>query len=1132
MSTENNYTLLLQKLRDFKRKYYRNLILKGLIYFSAVFLVSYLTVAVLEYFGRFDTGVRTFLFYSFIASNTFIIGRYILWPALSLFGLRKSLTYAKAAEIIGKHFSEVKDKLINTLQLKEQAGLAQQDPLKRQLIEASVAQKTMELKPVPFVSAVDYRKNRKYLKYALIPLVVLIVLMARSPKMLSESTQRLVEYNKYFEADAPFKFLLKNDSLVAIRQQDFTVNVQINGTELPKDVYLVVDGNPYKMNLKSKTDFSFILKSVQKDMNLNFSANGFMSKPYALKVLPRPTLQKFDVQLEYPAYLGKKTETLQNTGDLTIPAGTIVKWKFYTENTDNIEFAFNGNTGKAKREGENYYTFQSRFLKDDSYSLKTSNKYLRNSDSIRYMVNVIPDAYPDIKVEQAQDSVHLKNLYFSGEISDDYGLNHLAFKYHFTKTEDSLKIRQPEKSINIQITPGKLLQSFYYAWDMNGVDIKPGDELEYYFEVWDNDGVNGSKFTRSQKNFFKAPSQKEREQNTEALNKEMENKMEMAIRQSTQLQKEMQDTKMRLMDKKTLDWQDKKAIDEMLKKQKELENTVEDIQKQYNKSLQQQNEFNKMDQQILDKHKQLQDLFNQVMDEKTKKMFEELQKLMEQNNKDAVEKQIDKMKFNDKEVQKELDRMMSLFKQLQFEQKLKETSDKLDKLSKKQEDLSKETENKDKKNDGKDQKNGNDANKDEQQKELEKKQDELKQEFQDIKKDIEDLDKKNEELDHKNDMKNDEQDQKDVDQEMQNSKENLEKKQNKKASKSQKNASDKMQKMSKKMKQMAEEMQAKEHEEDYQTLRQILENLVYVSFEQEDLMNEFKTTTQYNPHYIELAQRQRKLKEDAKLIEDSLQALSKRVMEIRSFVNKEIGAVNFNMDNAVDELGHRNTAQARSNQQFAMTSLNNLALMLSETMEQMQQQMQQDQQSKGGKTCNKPKKKKGPGMKQMEQLQKEISDQIKQMKDGQKQGKGGQQLSKELAETAMKQEALRRQLQKMEEEMKKNGQKPGNELDDIQEKMKKNEKDLVNKNITEETIKRQQEIMVRMLESEKSEKKQEMDPERESHTSDNKNNPNPPLLEKYLQMKQKEVELLHTVPPGLNPYYREKVKTYFQDLKN
>jgi len=166
MAFEDNYTLLITKLRDFKRKYYRNQIIKGGIYFVAILLVSFLTVTALEFFGRFDTTVRTILFYSFIAANAFILGRFMVWPALSLFGMRKSLSYAKAADIIGRHFSEVKDKLLNTLQLKEQAGFAQLDPLKRELIEASVNQKITELRPIPFVKAVDYSKNRKYLKYA------------------------------------------------------------------------------------------------------------------------------------------------------------------------------------------------------------------------------------------------------------------------------------------------------------------------------------------------------------------------------------------------------------------------------------------------------------------------------------------------------------------------------------------------------------------------------------------------------------------------------------------------------------------------------------------------------------------------------------------------------------------------------------------------------------------------------------------------------------------------------------------------------------------------------------------------------------------------------------------------------
>ena len=997
--------------------------------------------------------------------------------------------------------------------------------------------------------------------------------------------------------EAPFRFILKNDSLSVVRLADFPVNVQVKGSELPAEVYLVVDGNPYKMNLKSKTDFGYTLRNVQKDITFQFSANGFESEPYVLKALPKPTLQKFEVALNYPAYINKKNDILQNTGDITIPEGTTVNWKFYTENIDKIEFAFNDRSGEAKRMGENEFSFGNRFLHDDSYILKTANKYLHNTDSIHYQVNVIPDAYPEIKVEQQQDSNNLKMFYFSGEISDDYGLNKLEFRYRFTKSDDSGRVNQPEKTIYVPISQGKLLQPFYYPWDLSPLHIKPGEEIEYYFQVWDNDGVNGSKFTRSQKNFFNAPTVKELEQNAEAENKDLENKMEFAIDQAKQLQKEMNDMKMKLMDKKNIDWQDKKALEDMMKKQQELKNTVEDIQKEYNKNLQKQNEFNRMDAQMLEKHQELQKMFEQIMDEKTKKMFEELQRLMEQNDKDQVQNQLDKMNFNDKELQKELDRMEQLYKKLEFEQKMQQTENKLDTLSKKQENLASETEKADKKDDAKksdaskkndsksdnkksddakknDSKSGDDVKKDDnksqdarsgenkenkdskasdknskesKQEQLEKKQEQLNKDFEDVKKDIGDLEKKNEELDKKEAMPDSKDQQQDISKDMQNSAQSLQKEQNKKASKSQKSAAEKMKKMSESMKKMQLSMEAQEHEEDYRAIRQLLENLLYVSFQQEDVMNGYKSTPQYNPRYVELGEKQRHLKDDSKLIEDSLNALSKREMKIKSYVNKEMGLVNFNMDQSIADLGLRNTGQAISHQQFAMTSLNNLALMLEEAMKGMQEQMKEDQQMQMKPGAGKKSKKKGdnsgPSMETMKELQKELGEQIQKYKDAHSkegkegkpgsegEGKNGDQSSKELAEYAAKQEAIRRQIQKMKDELEKNGAKAG-DLGQMQKEMDQNEKDIVNRNITEETIRRQHDIVTRMLESDKAERKQDTDPQRESHTSNDLKNPNPPLLEKYLQMKQKEVELLQTVPPGLSPYYREKVKTYFQDLNN
>ena len=97
--------------------------------------------------------------------------------------------------------------------------------------------------------------------------------------------------------------------------------------------------------------------------------------------------------------------------------------------------------------------------------------------------------------------------------------------------------------------------------------------------------------------------------------------------------------------------------------------------------------------------------------------------------------------------------------------------------------------------------------------------------------------------------------------------------------------------------------------------------------------------------------------------------------------------------------------------------------------------------------------------------------------------------------------------------------------------MEKTETDLVNKMLTDEMLKRQQEILTRLLEAEKAERERDMDEKRESETAREINHRNPPGFEEYKRLKMKELELLRTVPPALNSYYRKKVSEYFQTIE-
>ena len=166
-------------------------------------------------------------------------------------------------------------------------------------------------------------------------------------------------------------------------------------------------------------------------------------------------------------------------------------------------------------------------------------------------------------------------------------------------------------------------------------------------------------------------------------------------------------------------------------------------------------------------------------------------------------------------------------------------------------------------------------------------------------------------------------------------------------------------------------------------------------------------------------------------------------------------------------------------------------------------------------------------------MQEALNKMMQDLKDGkQPDGKsGGQSMSEQLARAAAQQEAIRNHLRAMAEELKKQGMGNSKELDELQRKMEQTESDIVNKMISRETIKRQQDILTRLLEHEKAEMEREMEEQRESKEAKNQKYSNPNQFFKYNNIKLKEEELLKTVPPSFKIFYKNKVNEYFYNFQ-
>ncbi|MBC7746331.1 MAG: hypothetical protein H7096_14660 [Flavobacterium sp.] len=1101
--SSGNYTSLIKKIDEFIRKYYLNKIIRGSIYLSASFFVAYLLITFAEYFGHFNPAIRTILFYTFLLLNLLILLKYIFVPVLSYFKLGKSINNEQACNIIGEHFESVKDKLLNTLQLKRQVD---EDKQYQSLIEASINQRILELKPLPFTGAVRIEENKKYLKYPLIPLLAIILIFLTAPSIFSESTERLLKHNTAFIKKAPFTFLVLNNNLEAIQGNDYKLSVKLIGNEIPLEVYVEDGLNIFKLEKQSTVNFSYVFKNLQTNKKIRIKAGDYSSNTYEIVVKKKPALLRFSVRLEYPLYLHKINETKENTGDLTIPTGTRLTWRFETENTDKIHVDFNSNNKITNLSHKKDFSFSYRALKNTTYSVRAVNNELQSADSISYQLNVIPDLYPSIQINEKADSLNSRKLYFIGQVNDDHGFKLLRFNY---RVLNSQKINLITKAITIDKT--SLQNTFFYTWDVSKLNEKPGEQIEYYFEILDNDDVNGPKASRSTIKTFTLLTEKQIDQKLASNSSSIKENINQAIKQAAQLEQETKRLNQQLLNQKNLSYDDKKQLEKLLGKQKELEGMVKNIQSENKKNLIEQQENKEIRQNIFEKQKQIEDLFNNVLDEKTREILKNLEKLLEQNNKNQTQDELSKMQIDNKSLKKELNRILELYKQLDFEQNVIKTAQKLKKLSVDQRVLSEKTS----------QKNA-DLNV------LKQKQEELKKEFKTLQENLKELSARNNELEQKNDFHDQKAEQQEIAAQQELSTKNLNNKSLKKASENQKQAAQKIQQLSEKLESFQQESEEAENNINIQNLREILDNLIKTSFEEETIMDALKNTNTSDPKYIIGTQKQKDIKDNLKMMEDSLYSLSKKVPQIQAVVNKEIQAVNFHINSAIDNLSERKTPEANRDQQYAMTSINNLALMLSDALDQMQKAQTKSKSGGKGKKQN---------LSQLSKMQDQLNKNMQKAKDQMqreglegmpKPGKG--KWSEQLATMAREQQMIRQRMQEINQELNKDGESGLGNLNKVMKEMEQTETDLVNKKIYRETINRQQEILTRLLEAEKAEREREQDNQRESKQGvDQPSHLNNHMIE-FETIKQKETELLKTVPPSLNSFYKIKVGDYFKFL--
>lgn len=1095
-----------QKLYQFYKKYYLNKLIKGSIFFLVLGVLFIFSALYIEYFLWLKPTGRTILFLIFIAIEGLLLFKFILFSVFKLIGLQKGISFKEASKIIGNHFPEVQDKLLNVLQLKENTH-------QTDLLLASIAQKSKELQPVPFAKAINFGKNKKYIPYFIIPVLVWMVsLMSGTGKALSESFTRVVNFNTEYVPPAPFSFQLLNKNLDVIQGKQMEVLIKTNGSVVPIEAKIFFNNQEYFLDTNGGGTFSFTFTDLQESTSFYIESNGIESKTYELNVIKAPIIQNISLGFEYPRYIKKKNESLQNITNVTVPEGTRLTWNVLTNETKELLFI-----EETKREAfteveAQRFEFKKRIRKGLHYQIASSNNNLKEYEKLGFTINVLKDEHPKIEVKSSLDSISEKERFFVGQISDDYGLKKLHVVYYDQLNPDNKQFME----IAIQ---KKSLETFFYELP-DSLLSKKGVYYELYFEVFDNDKVNGSKKTISRKFSFKNKTDTEIQQELLEEQKDYINKLENSIQNQKQQQKELDNIQKNLKDKKEVNWNDKKKIDNYIKRQEQYKQMMERETDKMQENLDEKKEINES---LQNKKEELKKRIEELKKlEKQQKLLDELEKMAQKLNKEQLINKAKELAQQNKQQEKSLERILELTKRFYVEQKTMQIADKLDKLSKKQDSVQNDKPN------------------------AQEQQDKINKEFKDIDKELEELSKDNEKL--KEPMKIPEMDdqKEDVDKETKKAKENLSKQQSKEAKKNQKKASKKMKEMSQMMQQSMMDMQGEIIEENIDDLRKILENLVTFSFQQEDLMNTFDKISSEHPEFGKNLKKQNEIKTYFEHIDDSLYVLSMRMPTLSTKIQDDLSSAHYNLNQSLENFAERRFSSGVSNQRYVMTAANSLADFLSNMLNNMQNSMSPSsgQGKKGGKSFSLPdliQKQKGLG-KKMKNGQKEGNKKgdkkggknngekpDKNGKEG-KNGNGGEgeeQMNQELYQIYKEQSQLREQLQNA---IKLGGDTSG-EARKALKTMEQLENEILEKGFNPSTLQKMRNLEYQLLKLDKAAFEQGFEKKRKSTA--NKNASTKRKI-KELTLKKlfyNQTEILNRQSLPLQQNYKKKVQEYFSAPK-
>jgi hypothetical protein len=1121
---------LASRLERVRSKYYTEQAVSGALSWAAAVLCLAAAVVLTEYAFSLPAVMRTAL----VVCGALVSAALGVWlvvlPTLKKYSLAAGISPDETALLVGKQFPEIGDHLRNLMQL---ARLGDAEALySGELVSASLREFSQKTNRLDFSAVVSRSRMLRTGRIALAVCAGFLLLVLFPGSDVSDAAFRLAHFRTEFTQPAPFTITIAPGSLRVIKNEAVAITARLHpnapmvlsGT-LPKEITLVLTHEGVAasemVTLRADTSglFTYISPSVKQSFTYMAVSGEVNSETYSVQVTDRPFIRSFAMRVAPPRYARLAEQRLDdNVGDASSLSGSGVQWLVHpSKEVARGAIVLDGGR-RIPLVKENGALHAGMLLASTvGYTMYLEDETgVANENPIHYTLTATADQPPAIAIlvpGKNIDIVEDMNIPLQIRIADDYGFSSLRLYYRLIHS----KYEKPQdtfQSVTIPIPSAtEKEQIASYLWNVGPMTLVPEDVVEYHAEVTDNDAVTGPKTSKSESYLLRLPSMEEVFAEADKSQDDAVKTLDESLKQAESLKKDLDELDRDVKKNQAMDWQKQKKADELMKQYGDIQKKAADVSKQIESMTQDLQKNNLLSPETLKKYAELQKLMQQMNSPEFQEALRKMQEAMKTANPEQIRQAMQNMQFSEDAFRNSIERTMNLLKRIQVEQKTDELVKRAAEMKSSQDELRKET--------------SALAPQDKQQADkLAQKQDDLSNELADLQKQLDELKKKMDELGkpmpiekmkqaeasaHNEAMKN----------AMQQSSHQLKSGQKQQAMQSQQQAGQSMQELSQSLTEMQEQLLANQMAEAMNGLRKAMDDMLTVSQKQEQLKNQSQKLDPNSPQFRDNADRQMNLESDLSTISNGLADLSQQSFVVSPEMGKSLGKAMSQMNSALNGLEQRNGPQASGAQGEAMASLNLGATIVQNAMKQLQQ---------GG----------GSGGSLLQQLQRMsaqqqgINGQTQQIGQGRPGDLSPQQLA-QMGRLAVDQQAVQKSMEQLNREAQTSPDKNRilGDLKKISDEMKEVVQSLQQHSADHETQQKQDRILSRMLNAQRSLRERDYEEQRKSTTGRTM-----PLAKSPAELKKESEpaglkrDLQRAAESGYSKEYMDLIRRYYEAIEN